>query len=186
MARDFKQFPKDIAAKLEKVGFREACLIVDTILEEMDPTIPVETWRLIDSGFGYVNGQLVNVTDQGRSHNRLDVMPPDVLPVRKGTEKQYDILISYHTPKPVGRNATKFKMYHGQPVFDYAPKMLESDADDYMYRQASFSSHRKAALKSMAKKVGSSFTKTQLNAAIKRALQKGISKVGSRIVMELS
>lgn len=186
MVKDIKELPRDIEAKLQKVGFREACLIVDTTLDEMEGQIPTDTWRLIDSGFGYVNGRLVKDTDKGRSNNRLDIMEPDGIVETSPGKHHYDITICYHTPKPVGEQANVSKMYHGERVFDYAPYVLEGGGATAFKRTSSFRSRRASAFLGMAKKVGSHFSKTQLKTAINRGLESGLSRAAMQIVRDLT
>lgn len=186
MDKDLRMLPTDIARSMNNIGYREACLIVDTTLDEMDDGIPVDTWRLIDSGFGYVNGRLVKETDQGRSNNDLDIMPPEGIPTTNPAADHFHLTISYHTPKPAGSMATVTKTYRGKQVFDYAPYVLEGGGAESMIHTESFRSRRAAALRGMAKKVGTTFSKAQLNAAIDRGLQAGLSRVGVDIVRTLS
>lgn len=187
MAKNINTLYHDLRMAIEGVGYKEALLIVDTTLEEMDPVIPRDTERLADSGFGYINGKMVAETDKGRSTSNYGVVPPVDVPVTNPGEGQYDITISYHTPKPAGDHATVTKMEGGQEVFDYAPYVLEGYKGlESMIRTEPFRSRRASALKGMLGKRGSVFDASRIRLAVERGLQRGLTLTAQRIVQKLS
>jgi hypothetical protein len=175
MARDIKRLIPDLTRALKNVGYQEALLIADTTLEEMDNYIDpnvYDTGHLADSGFGYVDGKLVKMTEAGRDTSSLPITEPAISMGGAG-EGHYNITISYHTPRP-GRTR----------VFDYAPYVLEGGASDRMIRTKVFQSRRQAAYKGLMK--SSHFDKTRLRAAIDRGIQRGLTLGGRRIAYKLA
>jgi hypothetical protein len=179
MARNIKNLGNDIARALRNVGYQEALLIVDTTLEEMDNYIDpniYDTGHLADSGFGYVNGKLVKMTDAGRDTGNLPITEPEITPISAG-EGHYAITISYHTPRPWKKGPNGY--------FDYAPYVLEPPGGySGFVRSSVFQSRRQAAYKGLMK--SSHFDNSRLRAAIERGIQRGITLAGRRIAYKLS
>ena len=174
MVKDIRQLSSDINRRLREISRREACKIVDETIDAMDDAIPVDTWRLIDSGFGYVDGDLVKVSDQGRSHNRLPIVQPPNPTAYSGADFHHELTIKYHTPKPSKRYG----------IFDYAPYVLEGkEGVTRFVRTARFYSRRAIAIKAMAS--NPKITRAKVQASIRAGLQRGLTRVGRSIADEL-
>jgi len=174
MVKDIRQLSSDINRRLREISHREARKIVDEAIDAMDDAIPVDTWRLIDSGFGYVDGDLVKVSDQGRSHNRLPIVQPPNPTAYSGADFHHELTIKYHTPKPSKRYG----------IFDYAPYVLEGrEGVTRFVRTARFYSRRATAIKAIAS--NPKITRAKVQASIRAGLQRGLTRVGRSIADEL-
>ncbi len=125
MAKPIIDLPRDLRRIAASIREEDGTLIARSLLEAIDPLIPIDKGRLVDSGFGYVDGELVAETNQGRNTNSKygveePLMPPNVY----SSPSTVRVSIVYHTPKDVGPNAIVFKSYGGRNVFDYAPFIL--------------------------------------------------------------
>jgi hypothetical protein len=175
MARDIKRLIPDLTRALKNVGYQEALLLVDTILEEMVPCVPIDKGHLINTGFGYVDGKLVATSDNISGvddTSSLDIIEP-AISVGGAGEGHYNITISFHSPRP-----GKYR------DFDYAPFVLEGGASDKMIRTTVFQSRRQAAYKGMLK--SSHFDSSRLRLAIDRGIKRGLTLGGRRIAYKLA
>lgn len=123
MARSINQLYRDIERLVNSIGQEEGTIICEDILNEFEDNVPVDKARLIDSGFGYVDGVLVATTDKGRNESSFGIEEPQ----REGfgyVQGVKRITIKFFTPKPATTNATVFTYYGGQRIFDYAEFVL--------------------------------------------------------------
>jgi len=180
MDKDIRQLSSAIERKLKAISRHEACLIVDEVLEGYTNVIPEfgETeWasgRLINSGFGYVDGDLVQETDHGTNMNRTAVSTPAPPINFSGGNFHHEITIKYYTPKTTKKGKT----------FDYAPYYLDGRTGVSSFvRTERFRSRRASAVKGLTH--NAIYIKKKIQIVIDRALSRGITRVGRDIVSAL-
>ena len=123
MARSINQLYRDLERLVNTIGQEEGAIICEDILNEFEENIPRDKERLVDSGFGYVDGILVATTEKGRNASNLPVVEPEQegFGYVKGVKR---ITIKFFTPKPASDRARVFTYYGGAKIFDYAEFVL--------------------------------------------------------------
>jgi len=123
MARSINQLYRDIERLVNSIGQEEGTIICEDVLNEFENNVPVDKARLVDSGFGYVDGILVATTDKGRNESSFGIEEPqqEGFGYVQGVKR---ITIKFFTPKPATPNATVFTYYGGRKIFDYAEFVL--------------------------------------------------------------
>jgi len=185
MAKTWDQFPTDIARAVERVAQTEALGIIENVFDESYSAIPVASGRLINSGFGYVDTELVYMTE-GKTgipnNNAFGVWEPEYEGEVSTSPYTKHIAIWWHTPKPATPKATVTKIYRGMRVFDYAPKVLGVSGTEHV-RKRRFMSRRAAGVGGYFSK--RDVTRERLARATSRAIEKRLSLTALRIVQSL-
>ena len=122
---------------VDDTSYDEACDMARATLQHLLPYVPVDTGRLVNSGFAYVDGTIVAESNLGTTTGIYGIstpIPPS-LPTRR--EGRHTITIIFTTPKPAGPNATVYYIdAAGNKMFDYAPYVLGEKA--YVSKEISY------------------------------------------------
>ncbi|HXK71960.1 MAG TPA: hypothetical protein PLQ68_04570 [Clostridia bacterium] len=124
MAKPYTELTKDFRAFIIDNKRREAEEMVSEVIAGILPFVPIDTGRLVNSGFGYVDGDLVVNTNHGTSTSKLPIIPPEPPEVVVDDPASFQGNIIFTTPKPATRGATVFYVEGGQMLFDYAPFVM--------------------------------------------------------------
>ena len=113
--RDISQLPLDLMNFSNGLGRAIAGGVIPRLLTRITTAVnfPYESGRLIESGYGYAEGEVV--ADSRTGAYAGDIEPPPAIKGEKDTGT-----IVFTTPKPATAGATTFYVKGGRKWFDYA------------------------------------------------------------------